>query len=149
MRAEAARLHVHRLALEFETGRISHEVIIGLCEDHAPDFAQSGPQGPLEEWGVNDVCSCLCTHGEGDDLCCWQTQSMLVGHDMCIGLQELIEAVAASKKAAEDVPEAPAEPDVVKLQRRIVDRMCHYLKDIQFALIKAGHVPATNSNLQD
>eukprot|EP00891_Asterochloris_glomerata_P004126 jgi/Astpho2/4126/Aster-01269 len=60
-RAEAARVHVHRLALEFETGRISHE--------------------------------------------------------------ELIEAVAASKKAAEDVPEAPAEPDVVKLQRRIVDKM--------------------------
>ncbi len=25
-RAEAARVHVHRLALEFETGRISHEV---------------------------------------------------------------------------------------------------------------------------
>ena len=74
---------------------------------------------------------------------------MLMGRDICMGLQELIEAVAASKKAAEDVPEVPAEPDVVKLQRRIVDKMCQYLKDVQFAMIKAGHVPATNSNLQD
>ena len=68
---------------------------------------------------------------------------------MAYGLQELIEAVAASKKAAEDVPEVPAEPDVVKLQRRIVDKMCQYLKDVQFAMIKAGHDPGTNSTLHD
>ena len=42
-RAEAARVHVHRLALEFETGRISHEVSIGLGDEDVPDFCTGSP----------------------------------------------------------------------------------------------------------